>query len=33
MLKLVSLSQHDFEQGRFIPARELLARRRLEQEK
>ena len=32
MLKLVSLSQHDVEQGRFSTARELLARRRAQQE-
>ncbi|MNR55690.1 hypothetical protein D3C85_1761150 [compost metagenome] len=32
MLKLVSLSQHDVEQGHFGSARELLARRRAEQE-
>ncbi|HEY2451955.1 MAG TPA: hypothetical protein VGI71_04910 [Scandinavium sp.] len=32
MLKLVSLSQHDVEQGRFSNARELLARRRAQQE-
>lgn len=33
MLKLVSLSQHDFENGRHETARELLARRRSEQHK
>jgi len=31
MLKLVSLSQRDYEQGRFSSARDLLARRRAEQ--
>lgn len=33
MLKLVSLSQHDFENGRYGTARELLARRRAERHK
>ena len=33
MLKLVSLSQHDFENGRHETARELLARRRAERHK
>lgn len=33
MLKLVSLSQHDYEQGRHTPARDLLARRRAAQNK
>ncbi|XBS71314.1 hypothetical protein ABK905_10435 [Acerihabitans sp. KWT182] len=33
MLKLVSLSQHDFENGRHETARELLARRRSERHK
>ncbi|MHA4830440.1 hypothetical protein [Kluyvera intermedia] len=32
MLKLVSLSQHDVEQGRFGSARELLTRRKAPQE-
>ncbi|WP_210454452.1 hypothetical protein [Pantoea ananatis] len=31
MLKLVNLSQHDYEQGRYSSARDLLARRRAAQ--